>query len=87
MEIKSIPEIIKEMDYLVKEEKFDEAYQFAKENINLNKEYAEGEYIFKNLLEELLFQITINKEIKRKYPLMLFLICRYSSLLGLRTYV
>ena len=37
MEIKSIPEIIKEMDYLVKEEKYDEAYQFAKENINLNK--------------------------------------------------
>ncbi len=71
MEIKSIPEIIKEMDYLVKEEKYDEAYQFAKENINLNKEYVEGEYIFKNLLEELLFQITIKKEIKRKYPLML----------------
>ena len=41
MEIKSIPEIIKEMDYLVKEEKYDEAYQFAKENINLNKEYVE----------------------------------------------
>ena len=40
MEIKSIPEIIKEMDYLVKEEKYDEAYQFAKENINLNKEYV-----------------------------------------------
>ena len=59
MEIKSIPEIIKKMAYLVKEEKFDEAYQFAKENINLNKEYVEGEYIFKNLLEELLFQITI----------------------------
>ena len=33
---------IKEMDYLVKEEKFDEAYQFAKENINLNKEYVES---------------------------------------------
>lgn len=76
MEIKSIPEIIKEMDYLVKEEKYDDAYQFAKENINLNKEYTEGEYIFKNLLEELLFQITIKKEIKRKYPLML----DYSSL-------
>ena len=28
MEIKSIPEIIKEMDSLLKEEKYDEAYQF-----------------------------------------------------------
>ena len=79
MEIKSIPEIIKEMDYLVKEEKFDEAYQFAKENINLNKEYVEGEYIFKNLLEELLFQITIKKEIRRKYPLMLDYSTLYSN--------
>lgn len=79
MEIKSIPEIIKEMDYLVKEEKFDEAYQFAKENVNLNKEYVEGEYIFKNLLEELLFQITIKKEIKRKYPLMLDYSTLYSN--------
>ena len=79
MEIKPIPEIIKEMDYLVKEEKFDEAYQFAKENINLNKEYVEGEYIFKNLLEELLFQITIKKEIKRKYPLMLDYSTLYSN--------
>ena len=79
MEIKSIPEIIKEMDYLVKEEKYDEAYQFAKENINLNKEYVEGEYIFKNLLEELLFQITIKKDIKRKYPLMLDYSTLYSN--------
>ena len=79
MEIKSIPEIIKEMDYLVKEEKYDEAYQFAKENINLNKEYIEGEYIFKNLLEELLFQITIKKDIKRKYPLMLDYSTLYSN--------
>ena len=79
MEIKSIPEIIKEMDYLVKEEKYDEAYRFAKENINLNKEYVEGEYIFKNLLEELLFQITIKKEIKRKYPLMLDYSTLYSN--------
>jgi tetratricopeptide (TPR) repeat protein len=79
MEIKSIPEIIKEMDYLVKEEKIDEAYQFAKENINLNKEYVEGEYIFKNLLEELLFQITIKKEIRRKYPLMLDYSTLYSN--------
>ena len=79
MEIKSIPEIINEMDYLVKEEKYDEAYQFAKENINLNKEYVEGEYIFKNLLEELLFQITIKKEIKRKYPLMLDYSTLYSN--------
>ena len=79
MEIKSIPEIIKEMDYLVREEKFDEAYQFANENINLNKEYVEGEYIFKNLLEELLFQITINKEIKRKYPLILDYSTLYSN--------
>lgn len=79
MEIKSIPEIIKEMDYLVKEEKYDDAYQFAKENINLNKEYIEGEYIFKNLLEELLFQITIKKEVKRKYPLMLDYSTLYSN--------
>ena len=79
MEIKSIPEIIKEMDYLVKEEKYDEAYQFAKENINLNKEYIEGEYIFKNLLEELLFQITIKKDIKRKYPLILDYSTLYSN--------
>lgn len=79
MEIKSIPEIIKEMDYLVKEEKYDEAYQFGKENIDLNKEYSEGEYIFKNLLEELLFQITINKEIKRKYPLILDYSTLYSN--------
>ena len=35
MEIKSIPEIIKEMDSLSKEKKYDEAYEFAKENINL----------------------------------------------------
>jgi tetratricopeptide (TPR) repeat protein len=79
MEIKSIPEIIKEMDLLFKEEKYDEAYEFAKENINLNKEYIEGEYVFKNLLEELLFQITINKEIKRKYPLMLDYSTLYSN--------
>ena len=79
MEIKSIPEIIKEMDSLFKEEKYDEAYQFAKENINLNKEYIEGEYIFKNLLEELLFQVTINKEIKRKYPLILDYSTLYSD--------
>lgn len=79
MEIKSIPEIIKEMDLLFKEEKYDEAYEFAKENINLNKEYIEGEYVFKNLLEELLFQITINKEIKRKYPLMLDYSTMYSN--------
>ena len=67
------------MDYLVKEEKYDEAYQFAKENINLNKEYVEGEYIFKNLLEELLFQITIKKDIKRKYPLILDYSTLYSN--------
>ena len=79
MEIKSIPEIIKEMGFLFKEEKFDEAYQFAKENINLNKEYVEGEYVFKNLLEELLFQITIKKEIKRKYPLILDYSTLYSD--------
>ena len=79
MEIKSIPEIIREMDSLVKEEKYDEALEFGKENINLNKEYIEGEYIFKNLLEELLFQITTNKEIKRKYPLMLDYSTLYSN--------
>lgn len=76
MEIKPIPKIIEEMNILVSEEKFDEAIEFAKENVNLNKEYVEGEYVFKNLLEELLFQITINKEIKKKIPLIL----DYSSL-------
>ena len=79
MEIKSIPEIIKEMDALVKENRYDEAYQFANENINLNKEYVEGEYTFKNLLEELLFQISVNKEIKRKYPLILDYSTLYSN--------
>ena len=79
MEIKSIPEIIKEMDSLVRQERYDEAYQFAKENINLNKEYIEGEYTFKNLLEEILFQISINKEIKRKYPLILDYSTLYSN--------
>ncbi len=76
MEIKPIPKIIEEMNILVSGEKYDEAIEFAKENINLNKEYSEGEYVFKNLLEELLFQITINNEIKKKYPLIL----DYSSL-------
>lgn len=79
MEIKSIPEIIKEMDFLFKEEKYEEALQFARENIDLNKEYIEGEYVFKNLLEEILFQITINKEIKRKYPLILDYSTLYSN--------
>ena len=79
MEIKSIPEIIKEMDFLFKEGKYDEAYEFAKENISLNKEYPEGEYVFKNLLEEILFQITINKEIKRKYPIILDYSTLYSN--------
>ncbi len=79
MEIKSIPEIIKEIDSLSKEEKYDDALQFGKENVNLNKEYVEGEYVFKNLLEELLFQITINDEIKRKYPLMLDYSTLYSN--------
>lgn len=79
MEIKSIPEIIKEMDILFKEEKYDEAYKFAKENINLSKEYIEGEYTFKNLLEEFLFQFTFNKEIKRKYPLILDYSTLYSN--------
>ena len=79
MEIKSIPEIIKEMDSLFNERKYDEALKFGQDNINLNKEYIEGEYIFKNLLEELLFQITINKEIKRKYPLILDYSTLYSN--------
>ena len=87
MEIKSIPEIIKEMDSLVRQERYDEAYQFAKENINLNKEYIEGEYTFKNLLEEILFQISINKEIKRKYPLILDYSTLYSNYLSVVTYM
>ena len=35
MEIKSIPEIIKEMDTFVRQERYDEAYQFAKEKRNM----------------------------------------------------
>ena len=62
MEIKPIPEIIKEIDILTKEEKYDEAYEYAKENVSLNKEYNEGEYVFKNLLEELLFQVGLQLE-------------------------
>ncbi len=76
MEIKSIPETIREIDEFLKENDYEKAYETAKESIDLNKEYIEGEYVFKNLLEELLFQITIKKEIKRKYPIAL----DYSSL-------
>ena len=76
MEIKPIPEIIKEIDILTKEEKYDEAYEYAKENVSLNKEYNEGEYVFKNLLEELLFQVSFKREVKLKIPQIL----DYSSL-------
>ena len=46
---------------------------------SMNKEYIEGEYVFKNLLEELLFQVTINGEIKREYPLILDYSTLYSN--------
>ncbi|MBQ6813661.1 MAG: hypothetical protein IJP12_03390 [Methanobrevibacter sp.] len=71
MIIKSIPETIQDLSRLVSENNYEEAYEISKDVVDLNKEYIEGEYVFKNLLEELLFQVLINKEIKKKYPLML----------------
>lgn len=76
MEIKSIPQVIKEIQEFVDKEDYESAYNIAKENVDLNKEYTEGEYVFKNLLEELLFQVLIQKEIKKKIPMIL----DYSSL-------
>lgn len=71
MEIKSVNIILKETQEAINSDNYEEAYNIAKEHIDLNKEYIEGEYVFKNLLEELLFQVHIKKEITRKYPLIL----------------
>ncbi|MDO5849949.1 MAG: hypothetical protein Q4P14_01930, partial [Methanobacteriaceae archaeon] len=71
MEIKSINNILKETQEAINANNYEKAYQIAKEHIDLNKEYIEGEYVFKNLLEELLFQVHIKKEITKKYPLIL----------------
>ena len=76
MEIKPVPKIIETIEKLIQEEKYEDAYAFGLENIDLNKEYLPGEYAFKNILEEYIFQVFIKGEIKRKYPLML----DYSSL-------
>ena len=76
MEIKPVPKIIEDIGKLVQEEKYEEACSFGLENIDLNKKYIEGEYAFKNILEEYIFQFFKKGEIKRKYPLML----DYSSL-------
>ena len=76
MEIKPVPKIIEDIGKMVQEEKYEEACSFGLENIDLNKKYIEGEYAFKNILEEYIFQFFKKGEIKRKYPLML----DYSSL-------
>ena len=78
MEIKPLPQIIENIGRLVEEEKYEEACAFGLENIDLNKEHVPGEYAFRNILEEYIFQFFIQDEIKRKYPLML----DYSSLYG-----
>lgn len=76
MEIKPVPKIIENIGKLVEEEKYEEAYTYGLENIDLEREYVQGEYAFKNILEEYIFQFFVKGEIKRKYPLML----DYSSL-------
>ena len=76
MEIRPVPKIIEDIGKMVQEEKYEEACSFGLENIDLNKKYIEGEYAFKNFLEEYIFQFFKKGEIKRKYPLML----DYSSL-------
>lgn len=76
MEIKPVPKIIEDIGKLVEEEKYEEACSFGLENIDLNREYVQGEHAFKNILEEYVFQVFIKGEIKHKYPLML----DYSSL-------
>lgn len=79
MEIKSVQDIIKETQSATNLNNYEEAYKITKENIDLNKEYKEGEYVFKNMLEEFLFKVHIKKEIKRKYPLILDYSTLYST--------
>ena len=79
MEIKSIPQVINEIQEFVDKEDYESAYNIAKDNVDLNKEYTEGEYVFKNLLEELLFQVLIQKEIKKKIPMILDYSTLYSN--------
>ena len=55
MEIKPVPKIIEDIGKMVQEEKYEEACSFGLENIDLNKKYIEGEYAFKNILEEYIF--------------------------------
>ncbi|MBR5503338.1 MAG: hypothetical protein IKV87_02665 [Methanobrevibacter sp.] len=79
MEIKSIPQIINEIQESLDQNDYESAYDIAKDNVDLNKEYLEGEYVFKNLLEELLFQVLIQGEIKKKIPLILDYSTLYSN--------
>ena len=79
MEIKSIQDIINETQNALNLKDYELAYKIAKENIDLNKEYKEGEYVFKNMLEEFLFKVHIKKEITRKYPLILDYSTLYST--------
>ena len=79
MEIKSIQDIINETQSALNLKDYELAYKIAKENIDLNKEYKEGEYVFKNMLEEFLFKVHIKKEITRKYPLILDYSTLYST--------
>ena len=67
MEIKPVPKIIEDIGKLVQEEKYEEACSFGLENIDLNKKYIEGEYAFKNILEEYIFQFFKKGEIKRVF--------------------
>ena len=79
MEIKSIPETIREMQEALDKKDYQTAYEIGKNNVDLNKEHMDGEYVFKNLLEELLFQILINGEIKKKIPMILDYSTLYSN--------
>lgn len=83
MQIISIPELIKETTSLIKTEEYIKAYEITKDNIKLNKKYNDGEYVFKNLLEEILFTQHFNKNnehpIKKKYPLMMDYSTLYSN--------
>lgn len=79
MIIKPITETIKEIQEAIDQNDYKTAYQTVKENVDLNKEHIEGEYVFKNLLEELLFQILIKKEIRNKIPLILDYSTLYSN--------
>ena len=68
MEIKPVPKIIEDIGKMVQEEKYEEACSFGLENIDLNKKYIEGEYAFKNILEEYIFQFFKKGEIIRRVP-------------------